>query len=98
MARPARRSSSLQTVMMLKQLKDELGWILALAAFVLSGLSFYVSYIYKHQDLEVQVTSVSYNTNQGEVYMTIAFSNAGNRDAALLRVEPALWSQRPGGA
>jgi hypothetical protein len=44
------------------------------------------------------VTSVSYNTNQGEVYMTIAFSNAGNRDAALLRVEPALWSMRPGGA
>ena len=28
--------------------------------------------------------------------MTVAFSNGGNRDAALLRVEPALWSQRTG--
>jgi hypothetical protein len=80
--------------MTFKQLKDELGWMLALAAFFLSGLSFYVSYIYTKQQLDVTVTSVSYNTNQGEVYMTVAFSNAGNRDAALLRVEPALWSKR----
>src|SRR6266436_886781 len=79
--------------MKLKQIKDELGWMLALAAFTLSGASFYVSYLYKNQDLEVQVTSVSYNTNQGEVYMTVAFSNGGNRDAALLRVEPALWGR-----
>ena len=82
--------------MKLEKVKDELGWILALAAFLLSGLSFYVSYIYKNQELQVQVTSVSYNTNQGEVYMTVAFSNGGNRDAALLRVEPSLWSTRPG--
>jgi hypothetical protein len=34
---------------------------------------------------------VSYVTNQGELYVTIAFSNGGNRDAAVLRVEPALW-------
>ena len=68
--------------MTFSKIKDELGWILALAAFTLSGLSFYVSYIYKNQDLQVQVTSVSYNTNQGEVYMTVAFSNGGNRDAA----------------
>ncbi len=80
--------------MTFKRIKDELGWILALAAFVLSGLSFYVSYIYTKQQLDITVTSVSYNTNQGEVYMTVAFSNAGNRDAALLRVEPALWSIR----
>ena len=33
-------------------------------------------------------------TNQGELYMTVAFANGGNRDAALLRVEPALWGQR----
>ena len=33
-------------------------------------------------------------TNQGELYMTVAFSNAGNRDAALLRVEPAYWGSR----
>jgi hypothetical protein len=82
--------------MTFKQIKDELGWILALLAFVLSGASFYVSYIYKNEDLQVQVTSVSYPTNQGEVYMTVAFSNAGNRDAALLRVEPALWSKPEG--
>src|SRR5438552_16756183 len=81
--------------MKLKQIKDELGWMLALAAFTLSGASFYVSYLYKNQDHEVQVTSGSYNTNQGEVYMTVAFSNGGNRDAALLRVEPALWAKRP---
>jgi hypothetical protein len=35
---------------------------------------------------------VSYVTNQGELYMSIAFSNGGNRDAAVLRVEPALWN------
>jgi hypothetical protein len=39
----------------------------------------------------VTVTEVSYVTNLGEVYMSIAFSNGGNRDAAVLRVEPALW-------
>jgi hypothetical protein len=33
-------------------------------------------------------------TNQGELYMTVAFANGGNRDAALLRVEPALWGRR----
>src|SRR5689334_12921255 len=32
-------------------------------------------------------------TNQGGVYMTIAFSNGGNRDAAVLRAEPALWAK-----
>ncbi len=26
--------------------------------------------------------------------MTVAFSNSGNRDAAVLRVEPALWARR----
>jgi hypothetical protein len=78
------------------RIKDELGWILAVAAFALSGASFYVSYFYKSQQLDIQVTSVSFNTNQGELYMTVAFSNGGNRDAALLRVEPAIWSQRKG--
>ena len=28
--------------------------------------------------------------------MTVAFANGGNRDAALLRVEPALWGRRAG--
>ena len=66
--------------------------IVAVSALVVSGLGFYRSYIYTKQDLEVTVTEVSYVTNQGELYISIAFSNGGNRDAALLRVEPALWS------
>jgi hypothetical protein len=65
-------------------------------ALLFSTISFYWSYFYTKHDLEVTVTSVSFNTNQGEVYMTVAFSNDGNRDAALLRVEPALWSMRKG--
>jgi len=70
----------------------DLTTVVALIALALSGLGFYRSYIYTKQDLEVTVTEVSYVTNQGEVYMSIAFSNGGNRDAAVLRVEPALWS------
>jgi hypothetical protein len=68
--------------------------VVAVGAFVLSGLNFYRSYIYENQQLEITVTEVSYVTNQGELYMTVAFANAGNRDAALLRVEPALWGSR----
>jgi len=75
-------------------LKNDLAAIGALIALAFSTVSFYWSYLYTKHDLEVTVTSVSYNTNQGEVYMTVAFSNDGNRDAALLRVEPALWSMR----
>ena len=67
---------------------------IAVLALTVSGLSFYRSYIYTKQQLDVTVTEVSYVTNQGELYMTVAFANAGNRDAALLRVEPALWSRR----
>jgi len=70
----------------------ELGTVMAVVALAISGLSFYRSYIYTKQDLEVTVTEVSYLTNQGGVYMGIAFSNGGNRDAAVLRVEPAVWS------
>jgi len=65
--------------------------VVALLALTISGLGFYRSYIYTKQDLEVTVTEVSYVTNQGELYISIAFSNGGNRDAAVLRVEPALW-------
>lgn len=71
--------------------KTDLTTIMALIALVISGLSFYRTYIYKSQNLEITVTEVSYMTNQGGLYMTIAFSNDGNRDAAVLRVEPALW-------
>src|SRR5260221_10251611 len=76
--------------------KSDLAAIGALIAMALSATSFYWSYFYTKHDLEITVTSVSFNTNQGEVYMTVAFSNDGNRDAALLRVEPALWSVRNG--
>lgn len=65
--------------------------VVAVMALSISGLSFYRSYIYTKQDLEVTVTEVSYVTNRGELYMSTAFSNGGNRDAAVLRVEPALW-------
>jgi hypothetical protein len=75
-------------------LKNDMTAIISVAALALSGLSFYVSYFYKNQQLELTITDVSYITNQGEVYMTVAFSNGGNRDAALLRVEPALWSRK----
>jgi hypothetical protein len=75
-------------------MKDDMTAIISMVALVLSGLSFYVSYFYKSQQLDVTVTDVSYLTNQGEVYLTVAFSNGGNRDAALLRVEPAIWAKR----
>jgi hypothetical protein len=65
--------------------------IMALFALAISSLGFYRSYIYTKQDLEITVTEVSYVTNQGELYMSIAFSNGGNRDAAVLRIEPTLW-------
>ena len=72
----------------------ELTTIVAIGALALSGLSFYRSYVYEKQQLDITVTEVSYVTNQGELYMTVAFANGGNRDAALLRVEPALWGRR----
>ena len=68
--------------------------IVALLALSISGLSFYRSYLYTNNQLDVTVTEVSYVTNEGGLYMTVAFSNGGNRDAALLRVEPALWVRR----
>jgi hypothetical protein len=70
--------------------------IVAVAALVVSALSYYRSYLYTKQQLDVTVTEVSYVTNQGALYMRIAFANAGNRDGALLRVEPALWSRVKG--
>jgi hypothetical protein len=71
--------------------------IMALAALAVSALSFYRSYLYTKHDLEVTVTEVSYVTNEGNLYMTVAFSNGGNRDAAVLRVEPALWGHKDKG-
>lgn len=82
---------------------DAAGWrkrfeittIVTVCALLLSALSFYRSFVYVNQRLEVTVTEVSYATNSGELYMTVAFSNGGNRDGALLRVEPALWGRQP---
>jgi hypothetical protein len=75
------------------RLKTDLTVILAVAAFGVSVLNFYRNFIYTKQSLDVTVTEVSYVTNQGELYMTVAFANSGNREAALLRLEPALWSR-----
>ena len=77
-----------------ESLKNDIAAYGAVIALLLSAVSFYWSYIYTKDDLTLTVTEVSFVTNQGEVYMTVAFSNGGNRDAALLRVEPALWLQR----
>lgn len=77
-----------------KQRKLEISGIIALLAFSMSAVSFYRSYFYKYEQLVVTVTDVSYVTNEGGLYITVAFTNGGNRDAALLRVEPALWGRR----
>ena len=68
----------------------------SIIALAVSLISFYRSYFYVNQKLDVTVTEVSYGTNRGELYMTVAFANGGNRDAAVLRVEPALWSKLAG--
>jgi len=65
----------------------------SIIALAVSLFTFYYSYVYVNQKLDVTVTEVSYGTNRGELYMTVAFSNGGNRDAAVLRVEPAIWSK-----
>jgi len=81
-----------------ESLKNDIAAIGALVALLLSAISFYWSYFYTKHDLEVTVTEVSYATNRGEMYMTVAFSNDGNRDAVLLRVDPALWAVRKNGS
>jgi len=70
--------------------------VATLVALLLSVHNFYRSYFYVSQQLDVTVTEVSYTTNRGELYATVAFANSGNRDAAILRVEPALWRRREG--
>lgn len=69
----------------------------SIIALAISLFSFYHSYVYVNQQLDVTVTEVSYGTNRGELYMTVAFSNGGNRDAAVLRAEPALWARGANG-
>lgn len=71
----------------------DVGQSATIIALALSLFSFYRSYVYVNQQLAVTVTEVSYGTNRGELYITVAFSNDGNRDAAVLRAEPAIWAQ-----
>ncbi|HTM02368.1 MAG TPA: hypothetical protein VL173_02605 [Vicinamibacterales bacterium] len=71
----------------------DLGQSATIVALALSLFSFYRSYVYVNQKLDVMVTEVSYGTNSGELYMTVALSNAGNRDAAVLRIEPTFWAR-----
>jgi hypothetical protein len=78
------------------RLRLDFAAVMALSALTLSILGFYRSYIYTKHQLDVTVTEVSYVTNEGNLYMTVAFSNGGNRDAAILRVEPALWGRSRG--
>jgi hypothetical protein len=71
----------------------DVGQSATIIALTLSLFSFYRSYVYVNQKLDLTVTEVSYGTNRGELYITVAFSNGGNRDAAVLRIEPALWGR-----
>jgi hypothetical protein len=91
MARPGHEGGGLTAAW---RTKIDVTVVIAFLALGLSGLSFYRSYIYSKQQLEMTVTEVSYVTNLGELYMTVAFSNGGTRDAALLRIEPAIWGHR----
>ena len=75
----------------------DVGQSATIIALVLSLSSFYRSYIWVNQKLDVTVTEVSYGTNSGELYMTVALSNGGNRDAAVLRMEPTLWARGSNG-
>jgi hypothetical protein len=71
----------------------DFGQTATIVALALSLFSFYRSYVYVNQKLDVTVTEISYGTNTGELYMTVALSNGGNRDAAVLRMEPTLWAR-----
>ena len=75
----------------------DIGQSATIIALALSLFSFYRSYVYVNQKLDLTVTEVSYGTNTGELYITVAFSNGGNRDAAVLRLESALWAHGSGG-
>src|SRR4051812_9512203 len=75
----------------------DFGQSATIIALSISLFSFYRSYVYVNQQLDVTVTEVSYATNRAELYMTVAFSNGGNRDAAVLRIEPALWANGSNG-
>jgi hypothetical protein len=91
---PQKSESAGRPVKWLERMRIDLTPLATIVALALSVLSFYRSYFYINQRLDVTVTEVSYGTNRGELYMTVAFSNGGNRDAAVLRVEPALWTRR----
>ena len=64
--------------------------VATLVALLLSVFNFYISYLYVSNRLAVTSTDAGYDWNG--LYMTVVVSNGGNRDAAILRIEPALWS------
>jgi len=64
----------------------------ALTALGLSLVNLFVSF-HVSTRLDVNVTEVQL-IEDGPLYVTVSFNNSGNRDAAVLRAEPALWSQR----
>src|SRR5262245_6832777 len=65
--------------------------LLSLCAILLSAFSSYRTFFFVKHDLQVIASEVSYDTDHSGLYMKVAFSNAGNRDAAALRAEPTLW-------
>lgn len=65
--------------------------VATVVALALSLVNFYYSFFYVSNDVSVTVTEVIYDPNTAQLYMTVALANGGNRDAALLRVEPVLW-------
>src|SRR5436190_1250841 len=67
----------------------DVGTLMALLALAISGLSFYRSYLYTKQDLEVTVTQVSYVTNQGGAYLGIRVATM-NSDGNLYLLEHAV--------
>jgi hypothetical protein len=64
--------------------------VATVVALLLSVFNFYFSYLYVSNRLAVTSTEAGYDWNG--LYMTVVVSNGGNRDAAILRIEPALWS------
>src|SRR5262245_24240812 len=67
--------------------------VLSLCAILLSAFSSYRTFLFVKHDLQIIASEVSYNTDHSGLYMKVAFSNAGNRDAAVLRAEPTLWTR-----
>ena len=64
--------------------------VATIVALLLSVFNFYFNYLYVSNRLAVTSTEAGYDWNG--LYMTVVVSNGGNQDAAILRIEPVLWS------